>query len=217
MLETAANEMAFLDYKELPEVSAVYEVWTDFECLYVGRSVNLHKRWSSHHMAIPCLRHGATIIRWNVASPENLESIEIQTIGLLHPRLNEGARYDSSIPNGWIPFNNEMIQLIIKGKFSAEEIRLLLSIAARMVPVTGLVHCSNAEYAKELGVSPNRVSRLIGVLVKARFVHRSGPKLVVVNPGWCFRGNPTEQQQALETWAKLHPIEVVSRQERRTA
>jgi hypothetical protein len=80
-----------------------------------------------------------------------------------------------------------------------------------------MVFCSNKEYAEELGIRSSRVSTLIGLLAEKKFIHRVGPKTVMVNPGWCFRGTPAEQHTALELWAKLHPLGIVSESERKTA
>ncbi len=58
---------------------------------------------------------------------------------------------------------------------------------------------------------------MLGRLVKVNFLHRTGPRLVTINPLWCFRGSPEDQHAAVEAWGKLHPIGIISQQERKSA
>lgn len=68
----------------------------------------------------------------------------------------------------------------------------------------------HAEYAEELSIRKNRISTLIGELCRLRFIARLNPRLVMVNPSWCFRGTPTEQRTCIQTWQAIHPIGFVS-------
>jgi hypothetical protein len=129
----------------------------------------------------------------------------------------EGHYTKYCYPGGYVTMGLINITRLVDANLPADGYRLALIIAARAVPVTGLCLCSNEEYGKELGVSANRVSRMIGKLVQAKLIHRAGPRLVMVNPGWCFRGRPAEQHAALQTWMKLHPIGIVRKQERKSA
>ncbi len=118
---------------------------------------------------------------------------------------------------GYVTMGLLNITRLVQADLPADAYRLALVIAARAVPVTGLVYCLNAEYAEELGISRKYISRLIGILGKANFIYRLGPRTIMVNPGWCFRGTPEQQDIALEAWAKFHPLGIVRRGDRRIA
>lgn len=109
-------------------------------------------------------------------------------------------------PGGYVTMGVIHITKLVNANLPADGYKLALIMATQAVPVTGLVSCTNADYAKELGVTANRVSRLKGLLADIGFIHRAGPKLVMVNPGWCFKGTPEQQLKAMETWAKIHPL-----------
>lgn len=113
-------------------------------------------------------------------------------------------------PGGYLTMGLVNITRLVNCKLPADGYRLALLIAAKVAPVSSLCHTTNEAYAKELGITRNRVSRLIGRLCACKLVYRMNPRLVMVNPGWCFRGTPTQHAEALETWGKLHPIGVVS-------
>jgi hypothetical protein len=102
-------------------------------------------------------------------------------------------------------------------KMGFKGVCLALLMAARMSPKTGIVNCTNQEYAKELETTPNEIARLITKLGKANFLYRAGPRMVIVNPLWCFRGSAADQHLAIEEWYKLKPIGVVPKPERKTA
>ena len=140
--------------------------------------------------------------------------VDIDNGDVLRIIPHRGVKY--VYPGGYVTMGITNITRLVRAKLPRDGGMLALLIASRAVPVTGLVCCSNREYAEELGIRPARVSALIGLLSKHRFIHRMGPKVVMVNPGWCFRGTPTEQRAAMELWAKLHPIGIVS-EERKTA
>ena len=120
-------------------------------------------------------------------------------------------------PGGYVTMGLINVTRIIGMKLPADGYRLALLITTRVAQVSNLCHCTNEEYGRELGVHKNRVSALIGRMCKAGFLYRMNPRLVMVNPSWCFRGTPAQHHQAIETWCKLHPIGTVTVQERKTA
>lgn len=135
-------------------------------------------------------------------------------------RLNEtepipGRRY--VYEKGYVTMSLMNISRLINKRLPADAYRLALLISCKMSHGTALCHASNAEYAAELGINKNRVSTLIGQLGQLRFIARLNPRLVMVNPSWCFRGSPTEQRTCIATWQALHPIGAVSDRGRKTA
>lgn len=120
-------------------------------------------------------------------------------------------------PGGYITMGLVNITRLVKAKLPADGYRLALLIAARVAPVSNLCHSSNEQFAKELSITSNRVSRLIGKLAECKFLYRLNPRLVMVNPGWCFRGTTTQHHEAQITWGKLHPIGRMAVQKRKTA
>lgn len=119
-------------------------------------------------------------------------------------------------PGGYVTMGLVNITRLVNAKLPADGYRLALLIATKVVPVSSLCHCTNEAYAEELGITKNRVSRLISRLASCRLLYRMNPRLVMVNPGWCFRGTPAQHHSAMETWLKLHPIGIV-KPERKTA
>lgn len=39
-----------IDLSQLPSVSAIYRVWYQGQVIYVGQTINLKKRWQTHHI-----------------------------------------------------------------------------------------------------------------------------------------------------------------------
>jgi hypothetical protein len=224
MIPDQGYTLDFDQLSHLPAIPAVYAVWCMGECLYVGQSQNIQRRWGNHHMGMLCLRHGADRITWVRASLAGLLDLEEKTIQQLHPKLNGNGRFYSEMedsglpcmPGGTIVVGNDAIVKLATSDLPHNGIRLALVMAARMSPKTGLVHCSNSEYAAELEVSSDEISRVIGRLAKVKFLHRTGPRLVTINPIWCFRGTPEQQHEAVEEWGKLYSMGIVT-EERKSA
>ena len=117
---------------------------------------------------------------------------------------------------GYVVVGALNITRLVKARVGYNGLALALVMVARMSPKTGLVHCSNAEYASELDLSKRQICRCISKLEKVKFLHRTDTRLVTINPLWCFRGSPEDQHAAVEAWGKLHPIGIVQ-DERKTA
>lgn len=75
----------------LPEHSAVYFVLQDDRILYIGRTVNLMKRWRSHPRKYQFKDTTSAIkIAWlKCSDPKLLPSIEIALIHFFKPEFNE--------------------------------------------------------------------------------------------------------------------------------
>lgn len=126
-----------------------------------------------------------------------------------------GRRY--VYEKGYLTMSLMNITRLVKQRLPADGYRLALLISCRMSHATALCHATNDEYARELGIGKNRVSALIGQLCKLRFIARMNPRLVMVNPSWCFRGTPTEQKACIFAWQELHPIGATTEGRRRQA
>lgn len=126
------------------------------------------------------------------------------------PDGHEDGKKKYVFQGGFVIMGALNITRLLKAKVGYNGLRLALLMVARMSPRTGLVHCSNQEYAQELEIRPEDVSRLIGKLAKVNFIHRTGTRLVTINPLWCFRGTATDQHAAIEAWGRLHPIGIVT-------
>ena len=131
----------------------------------------------------------------------------LRLLPITDPEAEAHRRY--LYPGGYCTMGLVNITRLVNAKLPADGYRLALLIATRVAPVSNLCHSTNEAYAQELGVTPNRISRLIGQLAACQFLFRMTPRLVMVNPGWCFRGSTTQHHEARETWMKLHPIGVV--------
>lgn len=80
--------------KNLPEVSAIYLVWSaEGKLLYIGRTVNLKNRWLNHHRLQDLALIGIdnVFIAWFETDKERLPEIEQTLIDNLEPTLN-GSR-----------------------------------------------------------------------------------------------------------------------------
>ncbi|MBE9013402.1 GIY-YIG nuclease family protein, partial [Pseudanabaenaceae cyanobacterium LEGE 13415] len=63
-----------IDLSKLPSTSAIYRVWHQNRVVYVGQTINLKKRWKTHHI-LPMLfsKYGANwTIDWVEVAPTNL-------------------------------------------------------------------------------------------------------------------------------------------------
>lgn len=76
-------------YRELPNVSAVYTVWYEPRCLYVGMTRHLRQRWQQHHRRGQLVQlYPDAMVLWLSASPGRLPVLERQLIQALAPKLN---------------------------------------------------------------------------------------------------------------------------------
>jgi CRP-like cAMP-binding protein len=215
------SELPFFDAGQLPEISAIYEVWSEIACLYIGCAANLRRRWAAaHHMAIRLAACLATRIKWTETPIDLLASAERALISKLRPQLNKTrgtTRERKSIPDGVIPLTREFFAGLDAVRLPADGYRLTLHIAGNAVPGYGFFRASNLELAEQFGIHRTRVSKLIGKLADAKLIYRVGPKTVLVNPLWCFRGTPKEHDAAVAEWGKLYPFGIISRQDQKAS
>lgn len=143
-------------------------------------------------------------------SPEYMELATGEVVS-----TTQKKRY--AYPGGYITMGLVNITRLVNAKLPADGYRLALLIAARVAPVSSLCHATNEAYAEELGIRKNRVSELIHLLAETSFICRLNPRLVMVNPHWCFHGTAIQQQDAMQTWTRLHPLGIVERPAGKTA
>jgi hypothetical protein len=141
--------------------------------------------------------------------------VDIETGELLHVRPLDTKRY--IYPGRYLTMGLVEIKRLVDAKLPRDGYRLALLIAAKAVPVTGLANCPSREYAEELEISSERVSRLIGILEKQNFICRARSGLILVNPFWCFKGSPADHHRAVDVWMGIHPLEIVAAKTRKIA
>ena len=73
--------------KALPEIEAVYLVWTDNELLYIGQTANLRSRFVKHHRLVDFLNHDSKIAWFDTTGCNRLE-VEEYFIKAFSPKLN---------------------------------------------------------------------------------------------------------------------------------
>ncbi|MBD2683227.1 MULTISPECIES: ribbon-helix-helix protein, CopG family [Nostoc] len=91
MLRGKLPALPLSDRKKLPEVSAIYLVWSaEGKLLYIGRTVNLKNRWLNHHRLQDLALMGVdkVFIAWFETDKERLPEIEQTLIDNLEPTLN---------------------------------------------------------------------------------------------------------------------------------
>lgn len=76
------------EYQKLPSCKAVYFVLSQNQVVYIGKTINLKLRWSSHSLNIP-LDNQATIAWLTVDSEQILFPLEQELIALFKPQLNK--------------------------------------------------------------------------------------------------------------------------------
>jgi excisionase family DNA binding protein len=75
--------------EDIPEASGVYMVFSGQECLYVGQSRNIRRRWQVHeHRAKFRRAVPAATLAWMLAPVSDLRLLERRTAEALRPRLN---------------------------------------------------------------------------------------------------------------------------------
>jgi hypothetical protein len=79
MLELMSGMPSFkmTDRSKLPELEAIYLVWTNERLLYIGQAVNLKKRFKQHHRLADFFEHEAKI-SWFPA--QELDKLEIEEL-----------------------------------------------------------------------------------------------------------------------------------------
>lgn len=134
---------------------------------------------------------------------------DVETGEILRVSPLDGKRYAYS--GGYATMGLVNITKLVRADLPADGYRLALLIAVRAVSVSGFARCTNQEYAQELGVTPTKVSHLIRLLCDLDFIYRAGPRIVIVNPYWCFKGTPLQHHVAIENWLKLHGMTVIEK------
>jgi excinuclease UvrABC nuclease subunit len=79
-----------IDLSDLPAISAIYRVRYRDRIIYIGQTVNLKKRWQSHHILPKLLLQYGTdwTIDWVEISPSNLNRAEAFAYRQFKPELN---------------------------------------------------------------------------------------------------------------------------------
>lgn len=95
------------------------------------------------------------------------------------------------------------IKQLINLKLPADGYRLAFSIAGRVAPASGFVHCTTRQFASELGIRERRVRDLVRLLARCSLVHRINPRLLVVNPYWCYNGAAAQHANAVAEWSRF--------------
>jgi hypothetical protein len=89
MLRASMPSMLVSDRSKLPQDSAIYFVWNEQQLLYIGKTVNLRRRFSQHHRLADFALAGAeTRISWLPATVQNLAVFERSLIEELEPEIN---------------------------------------------------------------------------------------------------------------------------------
>lgn len=95
------------DRKTLPQLEAIYLVWTDKELLYIGQTANIKSRFLSHHRLIEFLNCNAKVAWFNAEDCDRLE-IEGSLIEIFAPKLNG--------------------ELILRGLIEGQSVRMTITI-----------------------------------------------------------------------------------------
>lgn len=90
MLRSSLPSLPITEKGSLPEVSAIYLVWSSNKLLYIGKTSNLKVRFFRHHRLASFLEAGNDVrIGWFQVDLNELPSLEGELIELLEPDLNE--------------------------------------------------------------------------------------------------------------------------------
>jgi hypothetical protein len=135
-----------------------------------------------------------------------------EMVHIVPVRPEKASKQRYAHPGGYCVMGLVNIKKLYTLRLPADAYRLAFVIAERVAPVTGMCHCTNQEYADLLGVRLQRVSDLVRILREHRLIYRVGPRTVLANPSWCFRGTPQQQYAAIEEWSRLHPMKIVRRE-----
>ena len=94
-------------------------------------------------------------------------------------------------------------------KLPADGYRLVFLIMENARHGNGISWRPLGEYAKELGVSPSRLSQLLKALDEKGLIHRTGGRVLLLNPTFFFRGDAEEQTKAIESWSEARRLKIV--------
>lgn len=92
MLRSSLPSLLVTEKSKLPEISAIYFVWSSNKLLYIGKTINLRNRFIQHHRLVEFVESGTdTRIGWFASTADDLTYIEDSLIELLEPELNGEA------------------------------------------------------------------------------------------------------------------------------
>lgn len=121
-------------------------------------------------------------------------------------RPSKKARY--TFPGGYGYMGLVDATKLSQADLSALGFRLIWLIISKM-NYGGLCNCPNSVYARELGTTPDAISRQIRKLHDLAILHRIGPRAVFMSPLFFFRGTADAQRTAIEQWAELRRMRLV--------
>ncbi|MEH2047521.1 GIY-YIG nuclease family protein [Nostoc sp.] len=92
MLRSSLPSLLMTEKNNLPEISAVYLVWSSNNLLYIGKTTNLRNRFFQHHRIVQFVEAGTdTRIGWFPVAVDGLTYVEDSLIELLEPEFNGEA------------------------------------------------------------------------------------------------------------------------------
>ena len=195
----APFQLEFASYRSLPAISAVYEVWADDVCLYVGKAKNLSKRWFQHHMGIPCASENADSIRWTPVEEADLIEAERETIERLHPLLN-GNLWESDYFAEGLWTSSDLFTLAYQRRIRGEARTVADWLCAHLHNSNVVSGINQREVSEECGIARCNVSTALTKLERHDIVQRGGPGEVFLNPRYVFFGRPAQQHVAVRQW-----------------
>jgi hypothetical protein len=81
--------VAFHKYRELPACPGIYfALLPNGDAVYIGSTINLQKRWTSHHVFQELEKDGCATIAYYLCKEEALNQLEQIMIQELNPSLN---------------------------------------------------------------------------------------------------------------------------------
>lgn len=147
MVELDMPFVLFKDRSQFPDVPGVYVVVDADTVLYVGQTVNLHRRWSQHHRGLQMRNHHR--IYWREAPRTDLNTIEDELIERLSPTLN-GTQKPSDFRFDLPQITRQQIQALI----------LDLDLDARNVVIRAVAEL----WQREIGEAPRDLAAEIDEL-----------------------------------------------------
>jgi GIY-YIG catalytic domain len=89
MLRSSLPSLPLIEKNKLPEIAAIYIVWSSNKLLYIGKTGGLRTRFSSHHKMLDFLASGDNVwIAWFTIDSQDSPLLEANLIELLEPELN---------------------------------------------------------------------------------------------------------------------------------
>jgi hypothetical protein len=120
--------MLLSDRSQLPKISCVYFAISSGNIQYIGRSVNLHSRWTGHHRT-NCLATDSHIAWIEVSNLDLLPEIEAALIYWFKPPLNRHFDKENRIFDKPIPPNENKYVCSILVKLTPTEKAVLRELA----------------------------------------------------------------------------------------